>query len=169
MTIVIDRKNPFTHSIKVALGTIAIFVAVGLLGRFLKSANQKIEPSQESIGQVLAVSNASLVPSIQLRVSRDSHESSWITALAGLTGGQEEVSVDFGRADVITDNYAVEVDFLRKWKEGLGQAQHYADVTDLIPVLALIALDPLDEKLLEQIDGLCTKKGVKVILLRPFD
>ena len=44
--------------------------------------------------------------------------------------GKMEVSLSDGtRADCVTDDYAVEVDFASKWAEGLGQALRYARLT----------------------------------------
>ena len=38
----------------------------------------------------------------------------------------------------MTDAYAIEIDFIKKWHEGLGQAIHYGDESNRIGVLALI-------------------------------
>ena len=167
MSIVVKKKKPITHGIKVAVVTVAIFVIIGLVVKFTKKSNQENPNPFQSFNQLLTENSHSLVPIVRLHVLADAPESAWVTALSEFTGGKKEVKVDFGRADILTDNYAIEVDFLRKWKEGLGQALHYADVTNLIPVLALIAPNPVDEDLLKQIEGLCTKQGVKLILLVP--
>lgn len=39
--------------------------------------------------------------------------------------GQTEVSMEGGRADIINGEYAVEVEFARKWKEAIGQSLWY--------------------------------------------
>ncbi len=53
--------------------------------------------------------------------------------------GQTEVRLDDGtRADCITTNYAVEVDFAHKWAEGIGQSLHYARLTGKNPAVLLI-------------------------------
>jgi len=167
MSIVIKKKKPITHGIKVAVVTVAIFVIIGLVVKLTKKSNQEIPNPSQSFTQLLTANSHLLVPSVRLHVLADAPENAWVAALSEFTGGKKEVKVDFGRADVLTESYAIEVDFLRKWKEGLGQALLYADVTNLIPVLALIAPDPVNEDLLKQIEGLCTKKGVKLILLVP--
>jgi hypothetical protein len=167
MSIVIKKKNPVAHGIKVAIATVAIFVIIGLVVKFTKKSNQEIPNPSQSFTQLLTGNSHSLIPSIRLHVLADAPENAWVAALSEFTGGTKELKVAFGRADVLTDNYAIEVDFLRKWKEGLGQALHYGDVTKLIPVLALIAPNPVDKDMLKQIEGLCTKQGVKLILLVP--
>jgi len=57
---------------------------------------------------------------------------------AQLQGGIEAV-VPYGRADVTTAVYAIEIDFAHKFKEGIGQALWYAWCLDRKPGLALIA------------------------------
>lgn len=167
MNIVIKKKNPVNHTIKVAAVIIVVFAIVGLIVRFTKNNHKESAVSGQSLGHILKDHSALLIQSISLKVPPDSNEYEWTNALANTIKGKPEVTVEFGRADVLTESYAVEVDFLSKWKEGLGQALHYGDVTDLVPVLALIAIDRPDEGLLKQIESLCTSKGVKVVLLVP--
>jgi hypothetical protein len=167
MNIVIKKKPHLTYTIKMAAVTLLVFAVVGLIVRFTRDADRESPGSGQSLGHILTASSSLLIPSIPLRVPTDGNEHQWTTALSETIRGKPEVSVQFGRADVLTENYAVEVDFLPKWKEGLGQALHYGDVTGLIPVLALIAREPPDEELLKQIERLCASKGVKVVLLVP--
>lgn len=167
MTIIIKKKNPLTHTIKVAVATLTVFVVVGVIARYTKEESPNDGTQNQKLSQILTSTSSLLIPTIPLHVSVDAHESQWTTALAKAIGGKTEVGVEFGRADVLTESYAIEVDFLPKWKEGIGQALHYGDITHLVPVLALIAKDPPDEKLMKHIESLCTSKGVKVVLLVP--
>jgi hypothetical protein len=167
MNIVIKKKKPPNQIIKIAIVILVIFALVGLLVRFTKNNHSEPPGPEQSLGHILTSNSSILIPIISLRVPAGSNEHVWTTALANTIKGKTEVTVSFGRADVLTENYAVEVDFLSKWKEGLGQALHYGDATGLVPVLALITLSRVDEGLLKQIEGLCTSKGVKVILLVP--
>ena len=50
----------------------------------------------------------------------------------------EVVLKDFGRADCVSDTYAIEVEWADKFREGVGQALTYATATTLIPGLILI-------------------------------
>ena len=43
-----------------------------------------------------------------------------------------------GHPDVVTDRFAIEIDRVGNWKEGLGRAYGYAIDTEKIPVLALM-------------------------------
>ena len=59
--------------------------------------------------------------------------------------GQIEYTLDDGargsRVDCLTDDYAIEFDFLKKWPEALSQAQYYAKMTGKIPGIVLIIED----------------------------
>ena len=45
-------------------------------------------------------------------------------------GGKLEVQVPDGRVDIVTDDYAIEVEFAAKWKQAIGQALWYAMQTN---------------------------------------
>ena len=51
--------------------------------------------------------------------------------------GKLEVSVPGGRCDILTRKWAIEVDHVYKYKEGIGQCLHYARETGRKPGLAL--------------------------------
>ena len=56
-----------------------------------------------------------------------------------LHSGAMEVRLDDGsRADCVTADYAVEVDFERKWSEAIGQSLWYAEQTGLKPAIVLV-------------------------------
>jgi hypothetical protein len=54
----------------------------------------------------------------------------YVNLVAQKLGGTTEVKLDGGRADIVTDMYAIEVEFAPKWKESLGQALFYAQRTN---------------------------------------
>jgi len=54
------------------------------------------------------------------------------------TGKIEVVLEDRTRIDCETSHYAIEYDFARKWAESLGQALHYARMTNKQPGIVLI-------------------------------
>jgi hypothetical protein len=169
MPITVRKKNPVTHSIKVAIATLMIFIVVGLVARITKRAEEKIPNSEKRqsnfLGNYLDGKSTLLIQRVRLHVPDKSEEHVWTSFFADLIGGNTEVEIDRGRADILTDNYAIEVDFLRKWKEGLGQALYYAKATNRIAVLALIEEGIVEDELLKTIESLCTEKGVKVVLL----
>lgn len=157
------KKNRITHTVMVAIATLAVFAVVGLLAKSRRGASTEHEP--ESFRRTDVLTSSLLVPTISLPVSHVAPEADWSHALAKAINGNAEVQVAFGRADVMTDEYAIEVDFLAKWKEGLGQALHYGDAADRTPVLALVVTERPEEALLKQIEKLTASKGVRLVLL----
>lgn len=66
-------------------------------------------------------------------------ESYYSEAFCQELGGVEELVLeDRTRVDCAVNGYVIEVDFAKKWYEGVGQALHYATVTGDKPAVALI-------------------------------
>ena len=71
-------------------------------------------------------------------------------------GGQVEVVMKDGtRCDILTSTHAIEVDFARKWAEAIGQCLHYSFHTGKKPAVALIVLDPSDNKYIDRVKQFC--------------
>lgn len=171
MDIEIKQKRPISFGIKVAIAVIVASIILGGLLRFTGNDASKINEHKIENQSNIGMARNILVPVISLPVDYNALEKDWTDALAKKLNGQSEVRVDRGRVDVITDAYAIEIDFLKKWHEGLGQAIHYGDESTRIGVLALIAGNNAHEdleqvKLLKKIERLCINKGIKLILLR---
>ncbi|MGV8057506.1 MAG: hypothetical protein AB2L12_05670 [Smithellaceae bacterium] len=68
-----------------------------------------------------------------------------------------EVPVKYGRVDLLSDDYAIEVDRLEKFHEAIGQALHYAKETGKKPAIAIFILDhePGDREKLKYVQRLC--------------
>lgn len=81
-----------------------------------------------------------------------------------LKGTMEYVLFDRTRVDCLTDKYAIEVDFAKKWAESIGQALYYADVTNKEPVVALI-VGKDDERYIERVKRVAKTHGIKVMIL----
>ena len=80
--------------------------------------------------------------------------------------GKLEVSVAFGRVDILTDEYAIEVDHVHKFHEGIGQALHYAYETGKKPGLALFIDGERDTKeKFNYAKKLANSLGIKVWLM----
>jgi len=75
-----------------------------------------------------------------------------------------EVRVKYGRVDLLTGEFAIEVDRLSKFHEGIGQALHYAEETGKKPGLALFIVAPRkqDLKKLDYVSELCRENGIRV-------
>jgi len=172
MTIKITKKHPPLFAIKVGIAIIVIFVLLGLVFKLSKMF-QKEDSKQQKADLSIAyysLDNPILIPVIQLTVGDPSLEKNWVESFRQKINGRSEVPIENGRVDIVTDSYAIEVDYSNKWQEGLGQALHYGDILNKIPTLALIDNDnrAKAERLaqLKYIEALCTKKGVKLLLLR---
>ncbi|NDH94374.1 MAG: FHA domain-containing protein, partial [Planctomycetia bacterium] len=73
-----------------------------------------------------------------LPVSVTDHEPVWSESLARKIGGEAEYRLrDRSRVDVLTGDHAVEVDWLDKWHQGIGQALHYSYLSGKDPVVAI--------------------------------
>jgi len=76
--------------------------------------------------------------------------------------GKLEVPVKYGRIDILTKRYAVEVDRLSKFHEGIGQCLHYAHETNRKPGLAIFVPSPRkkDLKKMKYVKYLCSRYGI---------
>ena len=75
-----------------------------------------------------------------------------------------EVPVKYGRIDLLTDDYAIEVDSLEKFHEAIGQALHYAKETGKKPAIAIFIMEPKqsDKEKLKYLIRLCNHYKIKV-------
>jgi hypothetical protein len=79
---------------------------------------------------------------LPLAVPAGAPEAAWRDALAKAWDGKTEVKIPYGRIDVESRNFVIELDFLHKWAEGMGQAAFYAESTGKQGIVALIVEDP---------------------------
>ena len=90
-----------------------------------------------------SVSNASTFDYKYIRnwkyIYHKHNESSYQHAYCAMYKGIEEYeNSDKTRVDCLTSDYAIEFDFANKWHEAIGQALHYALMTDRKPKVVLI-------------------------------
>ena len=81
-------------------------------------------------------------------------------------GIKEYTLPDKTRVDCLTDEYAIEFEWGRKWAEGIGQALYYAKMTDKKPAIAIIMLSPKDERYIKRIEKV--EKGIKVFKIKAY-
>ncbi len=67
------------------------------------------------------------------------------------SGEIEYVLEDKTRVDCLTDEYAIEFDYAKKWAESIGQSLYYAKMTGKKPAVAIIMSSLDDEKYIERI------------------
>jgi len=81
-----------------------------------------------------------------------------------LDGQLEYILFDRSRVDCLTKEYAIEVDWAKKWAEGIGQSLYYAEVTNRKPAIGLI-MGEKDEKFLKRLKLVTDKLNIKIIKL----
>jgi hypothetical protein len=81
-------------------------------------------------------------------------------------GGQIEVVLDDRtRVDCLTSTYAVEVDWAKKWAEGIGQALYYGLQTHKRPAVALI-VGTKDQRYVKRLNIVAKKHNIKVFIIK---
>ena len=94
------------------------------------------------------------------------HEAHYQTILCNELGGEMEyVLEDRTRVDCLTDEYAIEVDFAKKWAESIGQSLYYAHMTGKKPAVGLILDKKKEKRYLKRLDLVAKEYGIKVILI----
>ena len=145
-----------------AIALIVLFIA-GVGYRYLGDTAFPVRPD---------IGTTEFGPLMVLPPPKTRLEAFWSAALAKALGGKEEVRISHGRIDVLTSTYAIEVDWLHKWHEGLGQAQHYGLNTGKWPAVALIIkpdewpLNAHRRSKVAEIRLVAEKLGVEAVLLR---
>lgn len=66
-------------------------------------------------------------------------------------GIKEYMLPDRTRVDCLTDEYAIEFDYAKKWAESIGQSLYYAKKTGKKPAVAIITSKPEDIKYIQRI------------------
>lgn len=66
-------------------------------------------------------------------------------------GLKEYVLPDKTRIDCLTDEYAIEFDYAKKWAESIGQSLYYAKKTGKKPAVAIITSKKDDYKYIQRI------------------
>ena len=82
-----------------------------------------------------------------------------------LGGTMEVVLQDRTRVDCLTQRYAIEVDFAKKWAESIGQSLYYASLTGKEPAIGLIIDLPKEQRYLKRIKRLCELYDIKLFLI----
>ena len=66
-------------------------------------------------------------------------------------GKIEYILPDRTRVDCLTDEYAIEYDWAKKWAESIGQALYYSKMTGKKPAVAIIIKNPYEKVYIERI------------------
>jgi len=84
-----------------------------------------------------------------------------------LDGVMEKTLADRTRVDCLTSNYAIEVDFSKKWAESIGQSLYYAEMTGKKPAIGLIVGDTAtEERHLRRVEIMAEKYDIKIFEIK---
>ena len=103
------------------------------------------------------------VASICLAANKNSEKYYQELVAKELEGKVEVVLRDKTRVDILTEDVAYEVDFARKWAEGIGQALHYSMMTERDAGLILIAEKDSDDKFILRVKEIMKMKSLRLI------
>lgn len=82
-----------------------------------------------------------------------------------LNGIMEYRLKDGSRVDCLTDEYAIEVEFSKKWKEAIGQALYYSIETQRQPAIAVI-INEKDDNYLKRLETVTSEYEIKVFYIK---
>jgi hypothetical protein len=98
--------------------------------------------------------------------SKQYNEKHYQTLLCNeLSGEMEVILEDRTRVDCLTDEYAIEVDFAKKWAESIGQSLYYAHMTKKEPAIGLI-VGKNDSRFLKRLETLSRELHIKVFVIK---
>tara|TARA_R110002072_G_scaffold238769_3_gene396398 strand:- start:18886 stop:19305 length:420 start_codon:yes stop_codon:yes gene_type:complete len=99
------------------------------------------------------------------------NEPAWSKYLAAKLGGVAEYrTIDNSRCDVLTDDYAIEVEWVKKWKESIGQSLLYAELTGRRPKVILLLRGHDHERLyVDRCRMVCCRAGITLETVSTVD
>lgn len=104
--------------------------------------------------------------------SPDWNENEHADFIQTLIGGEREHSVESGRIDLLTDEYAFEIEWANKWKDAIGQAIWYGLQTNKKPGIILLLKSKENYKYYIQLNSALTYANLNdriVVFLYPND
>lgn len=95
------------------------------------------------------------------------HESVYRDSFCNAVKGQTEYRLpDNARVDCFSEQYAIEIEFAKKWAEGSGQSLYYAQMTRKKPSIGLILADGKEEIYLKSLTHVTDKHGIKIFIIK---
>lgn len=82
-----------------------------------------------------------------------------------INGIKEYRLFDGTRVDIVTDSFAIEVDFAPKWAESIGQALYYGEILNKKPAILLVVNGELEERFVMRLVRVAINRDIKVWLL----
>lgn len=93
------------------------------------------------------------------------NEKYYQTKLCRELGGKMEYRLkDKTRVDCLTNEYAIEVDWAKKWAEGIGQALYYSLMTGKKPAVGLI-VGKRDKRYIKRLQKVSKEFDIEIFLI----
>ena len=73
---------------------------------------------------------------------------------------------DMTRVDCLTNDYAIEFDFAKKWAESVGQSLYYSEMTHKKPAVVLILTNWTDMRYVKRVERV--NKDIQIFLVKAF-
>jgi hypothetical protein len=106
---------------------------------------------------------ATAILSFQLTKQRESY---YQKKFGSIMNGRVEVTLDDQtRVDVLTDTFAIEVDFAEKWSQSVGQSLYYAEKLNKKPGILLVINGVFDDKYVKRLMTVAYKHGITVWIM----
>ncbi|MEA2100042.1 MAG: hypothetical protein U9P72_07925 [Campylobacterota bacterium] len=82
-----------------------------------------------------------------------------------LDGEMEYVLKDRTRVDCLTDEYAIEIDFAKKWAESIGQSLYYAKITNKKPAVGFIMDSEKEKRFYKRLNLIANEYEIKIFVI----
>ncbi len=100
---------------------------------------------------------------VNVQAARLFNESAYSDAFCSQYNGIREYKLsDSTRVDCLTPEYAIEIEFAKKWAESVGQSLHYSIMTGKKPGIVLIIENLKDYTYLNRLKRICEKYGIRL-------
>jgi hypothetical protein len=93
-------------------------------------------------------------------------ESYYQEKFATIMKGQKEVTLDDQtRVDVLTDTFAIEVDFAEKWSQSVGQTLYYSEKLNKKAGILLVVNGMFDDRYVKRLMSVAYKHNITVWIM----
>ena len=82
-----------------------------------------------------------------------------------LDGVMEYSLKDKTRVDCLTNNYAIEVDWGKKWAQAVGQSLYYSEMTNRKAGIALI-ISSKEKRFIKRVNKLANKFDIEIFIIK---
>jgi hypothetical protein len=106
-----------------------------------------------------------LLLGVCVQAAERDYSTKWCNEAGGIN---EYILSDRTRVDCLTDEFAVEVDFAKKWYESVGQSLYYAKMTNKQPGIVLLIKSKKDKRYIDRLNTIKDDLNIKVWLVKAY-